>query len=203
LGITAFALAGAAGLALYRRNLTQRRDYEQRLHELALSDSLTGLANRRATADRLDKALARARRGTGSVAVMYVDIDKFKTINDQHGHAAGDVILTAVADRLRRLFRAEDTIARLGGDEFAVVCEDLPLPEEAERLAARVRSALAEPYRIAGGTVLATASVGLAMTDGYTTADDLLDHADRHMYELKRPASGPVGTPTASLGRSS
>ena len=119
------------------------------------------------------------------MAVVFIDVDKFKAVNDRHGHAAGDAVLTTVADRLRATFRAEDTIARLGGDEFVIVCEDLQTPDDVNVLAVKTRSALAQPYVVAGQRLHLTASVGAAISDGNSTVERLLNHADSEMYDAK------------------
>ena len=116
---------------------------------------------------------------------MIFIVDRFKAVNDSHGHAAGDTVLTIVADRLRATFRTEDTIARFGGDEFVVVCEDLATLEAVDTLVTRTRSALAQPYAIAGAHLRLTASVGAASSDGHTTVERLLHHADAEMYDAK------------------
>jgi len=167
----------------FMRDITERLEHENQLSNLALTDSLTGLANRRAFLDRLDQAHARSRRHHTRLAVLYADVDQFKGINDTYGHAAGDAILRDVGDRLRTLFRTEDTIGRLGGDEFAIVCEDFDA--SFEDLKERVRQALAVPYSFRGQPILATVSVGIAMPSITETAGHLLERADRLMYEAK------------------
>jgi diguanylate cyclase (GGDEF)-like protein/PAS domain S-box-containing protein len=167
----------------FMRDITDRIEREQQLTDLALTDPLTGLANRRAFLDRLDQAHARARRHGSALGVLYADVDHFKTINDTYGHAAGDDILCEVAERMRLLFRAEDTIGRLGGDEFAVVCEDF---EGAfEELTERVRQALAVPYSFRDRSISATVSIGLAVPLASDTTEHLLERADTSMYEAK------------------
>ena len=169
----------------FLRDVTERERYETQLHAAAMSDSLTGLANRRALVDRLDQALARARRRHHSVAVIYLDVDKFKAINDRYGHRAGDDVLTAVALRLRATMRLEDVCARLGGDEFAVICEDLTAQAATDALLTRLRAALDLPYFAAGHTVRVTTSIGLAVSDGEMGVEQLLSRADARMYEEK------------------
>jgi diguanylate cyclase (GGDEF)-like protein/PAS domain S-box-containing protein len=167
----------------FARDITERLEHEQQLHDLALTDALTGLANRRAFLDRLDQAHSRARRQGTRLAVVYADVDHFKDINDTYGHAAGDSLLRQVADRLRAQFRTEDTIGRLGGDEFAVVCEDLATTPET--LGARIHDALAVPYSFRGEPILATVSVGVAVPQADETTEHLLERADTTMYEAK------------------
>jgi diguanylate cyclase (GGDEF)-like protein/PAS domain S-box-containing protein len=167
----------------FARDITERLEHEQQLHDLALTDALTGLANRRAYLDRLDQAHARARRHQTRLAVVYADVDHFKNINDTYGHAAGDAILCQVAERLRAQFRTEDTIGRLGGDEFAVVCEDLVTTPDT--LGQRIHDALATPYSFRGEPILATVSVGVAVPHSQETAQHLLERADTTMYQAK------------------
>jgi len=167
----------------FMRDITDRIEHEQQLTDLALTDPLTGLANRRAFLDRLDQAHARARRHGSALGVLYADVDRFKAINDTYGHAAGDAILRDVAERMRILFRTEDTIGRLGGDEFAVVCEDF---EGAfEELTERVRQALAVPYSFRDQSIPATVSIGLAVPSATDTTEHLLERADTSMYKAK------------------
>ena len=163
----------------------------RRLAHLAAHDPLTGLANRTLFADRLDRALARARREGRPGALLLLDLDGFKAINDAHGHAAGDHALVAVAERLRGCVREVDTVVRLGGDEFSVVLDGVDAAAEARRVAKRIRAALAEPLRLDGGAPLAlSASIGVAVFAGWEAPADLLRRADGAMYAAKR--AGPV-----------
>jgi diguanylate cyclase len=160
----------------------------RRLAHLAAHDPLTGLANRALFADRLDRALARARREGRPGALLLLDLDGFKAINDARGHAAGDRALVAVAGRLRGCVREVDTVARLGGDEFLVVLDGVEAAAEARRVAGRIRAALAEPLRLDGdGAPLALgASIGVAVFAGREAPADLLRRADGAMYVAKR-----------------
>lgn len=169
----------------FLRDISERFKHETEMRKFALTDALTGLANRRAALDRLDQAVARAARHHNPIAVIFVDLDRFKKVNDVHGHAAGDAILINVAARLRATIRTEDTIARLGGDEFLAVCEDLASHEAAHMLAERVRVALAQPYLFAGQSLPVTASVGMALSDRNSTAEGMLGRADAEMYAAK------------------
>ena len=128
------------------RDVTSQKELEAQLQHNAFHDALTGLANRALFADRLDHALARTDRLADPVAVLFVDLDDFKAVNDASGHTAGDELLVAVAERLRRTLRPSDTIARLGGDEFAVLIEDAAEPGRPEAAAQRLLAALAEPF---------------------------------------------------------
>ncbi len=157
-----------------------------RLDRLARYDELTGLANRALFRDRLDKALAAARRHRSLVAVVLVDLDGFKAVNDRHGHAAGDALLRQVGERLRRTLRETDTVARLGGDEFAVVVEDLRRPEDAAIVGRKIQDAVAPSFVFDGAPVEVTASIGTALypRDG-DRAEQLIERADAAMYRAK------------------
>ena len=167
------------------RDVTERVALQARLTDLALHDSLTGLANRAVLVDRLEHALARRAQSHGTLAVLFVDLDHFKNVNDTHGHAVGDAVLVEVAQRLRRIIRPADTASRLGGDEFVVVCEDLPEEAEAIEVARRIEFALSHPHNLAGTRLCVTASVGIAVASSATTAGAILKRADGAMYEAK------------------
>ena len=154
-------------------------------HEL-LHDSLTGLPNQRLLADRLTQALARSKRAGTSVAVLFLDLDGFKNVNDTFGHAAGDQLLIAVANRLRQCLRETDTCARMGGDEFVLVLEDMSRPSDGSRLAGRVKTALAEGVALGGHTMQVRASVGLAVSSDGSDPATLLHEADTAMYRAKQ-----------------
>ena len=157
----------------------------------ALHDPLTGLANRTVLVDRLEQAQARSERSGNRVAVLFLDLDRFKVINDSLGHDAGDDLLIAVAQRLVLSLRPGDTAARFGGDEFVILCEDVVGPHEAVALAERLAEILHEPFMLAGDRVFVTASVGIAMSSGPSDDPaDLLRDADAAMYEAK--AHGPA-----------
>lgn len=166
-------------------DVTDRRRTESRLAHQATHDPLTGLPNRVLLEDRLHQANGRLRRGTESVTVMFVDLDGFKAINDDLGHAAGDEVLVEVGQRLRTLMREVDTVARLGGDEFVIVCEDLP-EGEVPAVLERLEAALAVPMLVRGSAVTVGASVGVARTrEPNLEAADLLSQADQDMYRVK------------------
>ena len=162
-----------------------RREAEILGHRL-LHDPLTGLPNRTLFLDRLELALARLGREPALVAVLFLDLDGFKAVNDTLGHDAGDRLLVEIAGRLRRTIRSSDTAARFGGDEFLVLCEHLAGEDEVEQLAARVCDAIAEPYALEGGDVHLTASVGVAATaDPSAAPDELIRTADAAMLREK------------------
>ncbi|NYJ05001.1 putative bifunctional diguanylate cyclase/phosphodiesterase [Petropleomorpha daqingensis] len=172
------------------RDVTAQKRLEAQLQHNAFHDALTGLANRALFTDRLEHALARTDRGETPVAVLFVDLDDFKAVNDGAGHGAGDALLTAVADRLRRVLRPGDTVARLGGDEFAVLLEDAGA-DRAETTAERLLAVLAEPFPAVGSDVRISASVGIAVgAAGLHDSDELLRHADVAMYAAKEAGKG-------------
>jgi diguanylate cyclase (GGDEF)-like protein len=157
------------------------------LQRLVLHDPLTDLPNRRLLNDRIEHALVTNRRHQGRLAVMFVDVDRFKTVNDSLGHSAGDQLLIHVARQLRRCLKPGDTVARLGGDEFVLLCEDVAGRDEARRIADRVLTVLAEPFLIAGDPVVVTASIGVALsTGGDEVPATLLRQADAAMYAAKQ-----------------
>jgi diguanylate cyclase (GGDEF)-like protein len=176
------AFAGHAGLALM-----DARTVDAMLHQ-ALHDPLTRLPNRSLLLDRLEHALARATRTGVGVAVCFVDLDEFKTVNDSLGHAAGDALLVAVAARMQRCARASDTVARLGGDEFAILLEDLDDVSEAVAFASRLADELREPFAIQGSELFTSASIGIAT--GNAAGDDVLRNADVAMYRAKASGGG-------------
>jgi diguanylate cyclase (GGDEF)-like protein len=158
--------------------------------EQALKDALTGLPNRRLLRDRLGHALARAERRSGSLAVLFLDLDRFKHVNDTFGHAGGDHLLTLVAERMRALVRPSDTAARLGGDEFAILVEDIVGEAEATYVAERLLGMFATPFTVRGSEVGVGASVGVALNTPGVTVDELLMQADTAMYEAKSQGRG-------------
>ena len=181
------------GVSTIARDIRERKRLEAELLHQALHDSLTGLANRALFHDRLGHALARAVRQGGLVAVLFLDLDNFKVINDSLGHEVGDQVLVAVAERLRRCLRPGDTAARLGGDEFTVLVEDLRRPEGAEAVAQRLLAVLRPALSIGDQELLIAASIGIAVaTDDIHQPDDLLRHADVAMYHAKRQGKGRI-----------
>lgn len=160
-----------AGHLLVLRDVTDRKVAERRLDHLAHHDLVTGLPNRTLFFDRLTQAVARAGRCGSQLAVLFLDLDRFKLINDSLGHDVGDRLLLAVTDRLQQCLRGEDTLARFGGDEFSVLLPDMAQPDEAAAVAARMLSSLSRPFPLNGRELTVTASVGLAVcprddTDG-------------------------------------
>jgi len=175
---------------LRRKEADQRRLQEELAHQ-AFHDSLTGLANRALLKDRVEHALIRVQRRRRPLAVLFLDLDRFKAINDSFGHASGDALLIAVSTRLKDCLRAEDTVARLGGDEFAVLVENLASEAEVRIVADRVREAFRDPIVIDGRELAVAASIGIAISEaGDETADDLLRNADLAMYRAKGAGGG-------------
>ena len=173
-----------------------------RARKEAMHDALTGLPNRTLLLDRVEHALARARREGSMVALLFIDLDGFKAVNDAHGHAVGDACLQAVAARLQAGMRPFDTLARLGGDEFVVLCDAVATSEEAGRIAQRILGALAAPLDLPTGQMRVGASVGLALAPrGDSTPIELLRAADVAMYHAKRAESaGVVGVDPGAGG---
>ena len=175
------------GLVLNYRDVTEERTLADQLQHQALHDALTGLPNRALILDRVDQALSRARREHTSIAVMFLDLDGFKAVNDTYGHATGDQLLKAVTARLSGALRDSDTVGRLGGDEFVVVADGSSLDAGPEVIAERLRDVLAEPFRLDGLghlTLRASASIGIAV-GLRASADDLLRDADVALYAAK------------------
>ena len=169
-----------------RVEIGERRQAEERARHLANHDVLTGLPNRRLLKDRLGQALALAHRHDKSVAVMFVDLDRFKTINDTLGHEVGDKLLVAVADRLKRVLREGDTVARVGGDEFVVVLPEVGKDRDAAVVARKILDLLAEPFRVESHELSVTPSIGIAVAPGDgNDPEALLRHSDAAMYEAK------------------
>ena len=177
------------------------------LESLALHDALTGLPNRRLLIDRLSLAIAHAHRNKSTMAVMYLDLDGFKPINDTLGHDTGDILLTMVAARLVAAVRQEDTVARLGGDEFVIALWELSHGDDVGKLASKVIQAVSQPYSIEGHGVSVTASVGVSIypTHG-EEVETLMKCADLALYEAKRTGKNDyriaAGTPLLAMAHS-
>jgi diguanylate cyclase (GGDEF)-like protein len=177
----------AASLARCLRHARERKRCAQRLTELARKDSLTGLANRSGFHERINLAAARARRMERGFAVMFLDLDRFKEINDQHGHDVGDTVLQVIGTRLAGVVRAYDAVARLGGDEFAVLLDDLNDTSEIQVLAERIAGVFSEAIVVGSQSYELTASMGIAaFPDAGDNAAELLRCADQAMYVAKR-----------------
>jgi diguanylate cyclase (GGDEF)-like protein/PAS domain S-box-containing protein len=167
----------------------ERRRTEERMRHEALHDPLTGLANRTLLRDRLEHAIARSEREHGAIAVLFIDLDNFKGVNDTHGHIAGDAVLVESAKRLLAAVRPGDTVARIGGDEFVALCEDVDA-DSALAVAHRLREALRPPFTAEGVEHHLSASIGVAFGDH--EADRLLGNADAASYRAKAAGRGRV-----------
>jgi len=162
-----------------------RKSEERALH-LAQHDPLTGLPNRALFADRLNQALSLARRDDTHLALMFIDLDYFKTVNDAHGHGVGDLLLQAVAARLREAVRESDTVGRIGGDEFVVLLPTVGSRSDAQVVAGKIRESLAHPFPVSGHTLNISASIGIAVfPDHGDDEDSLRKAADDAMYAAK------------------
>jgi diguanylate cyclase (GGDEF)-like protein/PAS domain S-box-containing protein len=182
------------------RDITEERTLTEQLSHQALHDPLTGLANRALFEDRLAQAHARVLRQGGQGAVLLLDLDDFKEVNDSHGHLMGDRLLVAVARRLELVTRASDTICRFGGDEFLYLADGLTSPQEAEQVAARLLGALAEPFEFAEVRVEQHASVGVVVWDETSlNYHDIVQEADLALYEAKREGKGQVALFTVGM----
>jgi diguanylate cyclase (GGDEF)-like protein/PAS domain S-box-containing protein len=184
-----------AGIVLNSRDTSERKALEEQLVHQAFHDPLTGLANRALFQDRVEHARARLAREARLLAVLFLDLDDFKRVNDSLGHAVGDELLVAAADRLRDSLRPADTVARLGGDEFAILLEEPPTSGDPAQVAARISDAMSRPFMVAGRPVIVGVSIGLALSgDASLTTGDLLRNADIAMYLAKRRGKGRVET---------
>ena len=162
------------------------RARERELFRQATHDPLTGTFNRAVLFDRCERVLESTCRSHCPPAVLFLDLDDFKAINDEHGHPAGDAVLRALALRMEGAARPGDTFARVGGDEFVLLCEGLTDHRDAERIAERIRAAAREPLELGGDVVVVDVSVGVALGERGDTVDSLLERADRDLYARKR-----------------
>jgi diguanylate cyclase (GGDEF)-like protein/PAS domain S-box-containing protein len=179
----------ASGLSQFTavvRDITERKSWENRIYQLAYSDSLTGLPNRLLLRDRLEHAIATADRNRSMVGVLFFDLDHFKAINDSYGHHVGDQLLRRIAERTRGCVREIDTVCRLGGDEFVLVLPELHEAADAAGVARKLLSVLSEPYPIDERELTITPTVGISIypRDG-NDADTLVRNADSAMYHAK------------------
>jgi diguanylate cyclase (GGDEF)-like protein len=167
-------------------DITVRRELEERLARQAFHDDLTGLANRALFKDRVEHALTRQLRSPRLVALLFLDLDRFKTVNDSLGHLVGDGLLVAIGKRLHGALREEDTIARLGGDEFAILIDEVKAPHEVLALAERISASFASPFKLGEREITIRCSIGVVVSsDSQRTADELLRDADVAMYRAK------------------
>ena len=181
--LTATRVAGRWELTAFAHDVSERRQFEARLRAMALSDGLTGLANRRGFMEALEKAVSRHARGGPPLALLFLDLDGFKQINDQHGHHVGDLALQAFARRVEDCVRKGDTVARLGGDEFTVLAEGIASLEQARAMAEKIIEAMQPPLE--GHKVRLRASIGISLYRPPADASRFLREADRAMYHAK------------------
>jgi diguanylate cyclase (GGDEF)-like protein len=168
------------------RDISERKRLEDELQHQAFHDPLTGLANKTLFIDRVEHAVARVARGTGQLALLFMDLDNFKLVNDNFGHGGGDALLVAVTDRLLGCVRGSDTIARLGGDEFALLLEDGGDKAETIDVAERIVRAVRQPLTIRDREVAVSISVGIAFSEAGVGAAEFIADADLAMYAAKR-----------------
>ncbi|MCX9191822.1 phosphodiesterase [Carbonactinospora thermoautotrophica] len=180
------------GLIFNSRDVSDRVALQEQLTYFAFHDTLTGLPNRALFADRVTHALEQRGIDKRPIAVLFLDLDGFKAVNDSVGHAAGDELLIQAARRLRSVIRAGDTAARFGGDEFAVLLESDATPKVARDVAERLLAALSEPYRVGGVEVVVAASIGIAFSAPGTSTEELMRNADLAMYRAKANGKGRV-----------
>ena len=183
----------AVGLLGVTRDISERKQTQDRIARLAHYDPLTNLCNRALFFDRVEQALALARREKSKLALMYIDLDKFKPVNDSYGHPVGDRLLEQVAERMRGCVRASDTVGRIGGDEFVVLLPRLAAPADALVVAEKIRQAIREPYELAGRTLLISCSIGIAIHPEHGGVElDLSKNADIAMYRVKEAGGDNV-----------
>jgi diguanylate cyclase (GGDEF)-like protein len=182
-----------SGAVIAFRDITERKAFEDELHHHAFYDSLTGLANRRLLVERLDQALRKSALDRKTHALIFVDVDRFKSINDSLGHVTGDEFLVAIGERMKGVVRGNDLLARFGGDEFVVLLEGVAGADEAVIAARRICTAVEQPMILPDGyEMVATVSVGIALTEPGKTADDVLRNADVAMYDAKARGGGGI-----------
>jgi diguanylate cyclase (GGDEF)-like protein/PAS domain S-box-containing protein len=180
-----------SGAVITFRDITERKAFEDELHHHAFYDSLTGLANRRLMVERLDQALRRSELDRKTHALIFVDVDRFKSINDSLGHVTGDGFLVAIGARMKGVVRGNDLLARIGGDEFVVLLEDVAGVDEAVVASRRICTAVEQPIMLPDGyEMVASVSIGIALTEPGKTADDVLRNADVAMYDAKSRGGG-------------
>lgn len=173
-------------------DISRLKAAEEEIRHLAYHDALTGLPSLRLTKDRIDTAIARARRSKQKSAVMFIDLDGFKAVNDTLGHEAGDMVLIEAAARIKKCVRESDTVGRIGGDEFVVVASEIT-DRDAREMGRRVVAALSDTIRLPSGDASIGASVGIARyPDDGGTAEDLMKSADAAMYKVKKGSKGAV-----------
>ncbi|HEV7239096.1 MAG TPA: EAL domain-containing protein [Thermoanaerobaculia bacterium] len=190
------------GVIALIRDITERKKAEQQIEYQAYHDALTGLANRHLFQEHLSLALALAQRRAKQVAVLFLDLDNFKVVNDSLGHSVGDELLREVAKRLKDAVREGDTVARVGGDEFTIVLQELTRPQDAAIVAEKVLHTVAEPMEISGHRLYVTTSIGITVSpDDGLDAETLLKNADTAMYRAKAEGKNTYQMSTSELSR--
>jgi diguanylate cyclase (GGDEF)-like protein len=185
------------GVSITARDITKLKAVERKLRSKAENDALTGLPNRALFFDRLGHALREVRKGSSGVGVLFLDLDRFKQVNDTHGHAAGDAVLIQFAQRLRRSVRATDTVARLGGDEFAIILPDLAGIAKAESIAAAILRAVSVPFHAGPLRLEIGTSIGVGFSNGDPDSPEaVVGRADRKLYQAKRSGRGRFSSTT-------
>lgn len=175
------------GVVSVMHDITDRKRYEEQIEYLAMHDPLTGLPNRMLFMDRLAQVVSHAKRNGSKAALLFMDLDGLKTINDSLGHEAGDAVLKVAASRLRRCLREADTAARIGGDEFIAILRDVHKPEDVDLVVSRITESLGEPFHLGGMELGVKASIGISVyPDNGKDVDTLINKADMAMYEVKR-----------------
>ncbi|MEO8562081.1 MAG: EAL domain-containing protein [bacterium] len=196
-----FGLAMGLVIWLLEEERQATMDAAAKIEQIAYHDSLTGLPNRQLFLNQMGMALHRARRTKGTVAVLFLDLDRFKIVNDSLGHAAGDLLLQTVAERIRSAVRGEDSVTRLGGDEFAVLCTEIASPDDAVFVAERIIAAVKRPIHLEGQEVFVTTSLGISLFPADATEPEaLLKNADAAMYRAKSQGRDLVERYVPELG---
>lgn len=191
--LLSFAIRSALMQDRQERYLTALQDSQEQLQRQAHYDELTGLPNRRMFFERLPQTLALAKRESWQAAMLYLDLDGFKPVNDRYGHAVGDELMTQAAQRMHGRVRQSDTLARMGGDEFTLIATHLETRDDAGRLAGELQRLVSEPFLVAGHTIKISASIGVAIfPKDSTRAEELVERADQAMYQAKRTGPGAV-----------
>jgi hypothetical protein len=175
-----YALCGIA------TDITEKKDFEEHLRHMAQYDALTKLPNRALFSDRLQQTFTTARRTREHFGLMFIDLDKFKPVNDTYGHEAGDLLLKDAANRMQGCVRESDTVARIGGDEFVVLLASLKHDQDAHEVGEKIRHALNQPFKISGNTLNISSSIGIAIYPAHGDDEkELVKHADLAMYYAK------------------
>lgn len=192
---------GEPAIFAWLYDITDRKEMEEKVQHLAHHDFLTGLPNRVLLNDRLSLALSTAARNKSSVTLVFVDLDKFKPINDNYGHEIGDQLLKGVAERIRKFLRKSDSVARIGGDEFVVLLPGVEAAEEALMLAEKIHGLIKQPFELSGCRLHISSSIGVAIYPDHAAEEqELIHHADIAMYYAKKRDNGSVQIYKAGMG---